>query len=208
MRQPCPRNSSWIHPFQKKERTVLRIVLIRGCQCDSLWRSREGWLDEDEGGGRDERRQETRLWLRSRGRICRWRREMTGKNSCQTIWHHPARVFSSLVSLFPRFSPLSPLRWHVRIVEFPIRGRSMNLFVGETIISNNSRRNILENRVPSSKFNSSFSSPDPANLYSKISKLFSRTKETRERGEETERVRETDRERLYWSNWRKIKQIR
>lgn len=66
----------------------------------------------------------------------------------------------------------------------------MNLFVGETIISNNSRRNILENRVPSSKFNSSSSSPDPANLYSRISKLFSRTKETRERGEETERERE------------------
>lgn len=65
----------------------------------------------------------------------------------------------------------------------------MNLFVGETIISNNSRRNILENRVPSSKFNSSFSSPDPANLYSRISKLFSRTKET---SEETERERERD----------------
>lgn len=66
----------------------------------------------------------------------------------------------------------------------------MNLFVGETIISNNSRRNILENRVPSSKFNSSSSSPDPANLYSRISKFFSRTKETRERGEEIERERE------------------
>lgn len=72
----------------------------------------------------------------------------------------------------------------------------MNLFVGETIISNNSRRNILENRVPSSKFNSSSSSPDPANLYSRISKLFSRTKETRERGEERERERDGSRAAL------------
>lgn len=65
----------------------------------------------------------------------------------------------------------------------------MNLFVGETIISNNSRRNILENRVPSSKFNSSSSSPDPANLYSRISKLFSRTKE---KGAKKQRERERD----------------
>lgn len=141
-----------LHPFPRKRRTVLRIVLIRGCQCDSLWRSREGWLDDDE----DERRQETSFWLRSRGWICRWRREMTGKNSCQTIRHHPARVpsSSSFVSLLPRASapppslPFALTRSNRGIPR--IRGRSMNLFCrrDDRIREWDApEKNILENRV-------------------------------------------------------------
>lgn len=98
---PETRSLVWLgrsHPLPPREReTVLRIVLIRGCQCDSLWRER-GVARQRRGGTRDtgsrRRKDATRIVAAAAGWICRWRREMTRKNSCQTIWHHDSCGFS------------------------------------------------------------------------------------------------------------------
>lgn len=76
------------------------------------WRRRGGGTRTKPSLPEEGRGDETRVSGRGRGGwICRWRREMTGKNSCQTIWHHPGRVFSSHFA-FPAIR-IPPFRWHV-----------------------------------------------------------------------------------------------
>ena len=101
------------HPLppsqQKRERQTERERDgIKDCinQRLSVWfpvtRTRGGSTKRRTGSRR--RRDTTRILAAVAGWICRWRREMTGKNSCQTIWHRDSCASSPLPLPFIFFS--------------------------------------------------------------------------------------------------------